>query len=301
MSIFYAARKVLSVVLTFVMMLIFSSGSVTSYTAKDSENVKLNFTVFSDCHIEGNNFKTYEVFSKILREAKANKAGNDAIVFLGDNTMNGQEIESLFFFGAINQVKPAKQVLTVVGNHDVGNGEGDYDALSARFMGYSNIFFDLELQKPYYYKVINDCYFIVLATERSTVNQAYITETQYTWLQSVLDEAAEKGAPIFVFNHYPPYYLEGENQNALTDILKNYDNLLYFCGHTHIEMSESSFSNVNGVNTIWLPKTTEHAYEDYDTGIGVQVEVYENEILVRGRDYYNGAWMENLTCSYEID
>ena len=291
-------RRILAGVLTALLMLAFGSGSGSGFTSLDSEEIKLNFTVLSDCHIEGNDFTTYRTFAKILRDAKSSETENDAIVFLGDNTMSGQEIESLFFYGAVNYIKPANQVINVLGNHDIGNGEGDYEELLSRYMSYSNTFFELGVQKPYYYKIINGCYFVVLATEKQTVNTAYISDEQYTWLRTVLDEAAEENAPVFVFNHYPIYYLEGD-ADALWEILEDYNNLLYFCGYTHIQMSESSFSNYNGVDTIWLPKSTESV--DYEEQVGVQVEVYETEIVVRARNFCTGEWMENLEYTYEID
>ena len=291
-------RKILAGILTAVLMFVYGSGAGQGFTALDSEEIKLNFTVLSDCHIEGNNSTTYRTFAKILKDVESSETENDAIVFLGDNTMNGQEIESLFFYGAVNNVKPASQVINVLGNHDIGNGEGDYEELLSRYVGYSNTFFELDVEKPYYYKVINGCYFVVLATEKQTVNTAFISNEQYEWLRGVLDEAAEENAPIFVFNHYPIYYLEGD-ANALWEILEDYNNLLYFCGHTHFQMSEASFSNYNGVDTIWLPKATESV--DYEEQVGVQVEVYETEIVVRARNYYSGEWLENLEYTYEID
>ncbi len=291
-------RKILAGVLTAVLMLVFGLGATEGFSPLESEEIKLNFTVLSDCHIESNNFTTYRTFARMLRDAKSSETPNDAIVFLGDNTMNGQEIESLFFYGAVNYIQPANQVINALGNHDIGNGEGDYDELLSRYLGYSNAFFELGINKPYYYKVINGCYFIVLATEKQTVNTAYISDEQYSWLRTVLDEAAEENAPIFVFNHHPIYYLEGD-ANALWEILEDYNNLLYFCGHTHFQMSEGSFSNYNGVDTIWLPRSTESV--DYEQQVGVQVEVYETEVVVRARNFYSGEWLEELEYTYEID
>ena len=43
------------------------------------------------------------------------------------------------------------------------------------------------------------------------------------WLKGVLDEAAEKNAPIFVMSHHPADYLAERSSNELTDILNDYD------------------------------------------------------------------------------
>lgn len=300
MSMFNPLRKIVSMFLTIFMLLLSFTFVDETYQVKNPHEVKLNFTVFSDCHIEGNNLKTYQVLTKMLLSASKNETENDAVVFLGDNVMNGQEIESIFFYGLVDAITPAEQVVVATGNHDFGNGEGDYNTLLNRFMDYNNMFFDAELTKPYYYRVINGCYFIVLGNDDDYVNTCYLSDEQLDWLKGVLAEASESGNPIFVFNHHPIYYLEGREYYELSDILNDYENLLYFCGHTHLEMTESSFSNFDGVDTIWLPRSTEHAYEDYDSGVGVQVEVYEDEVLVRARSFYEDRWIENLEYSYPI-
>lgn len=299
MSFIISLKKLVSMFLTIFMLILSVNVTGEPLKAENPDEVKLNFTVFSDCHIEGNNLKTYQVLTKMLMSADKNETENDAAVFLGDNTMNGQDIESMFFYGLVNAVKPAEEILVASGNHDFGNGEGNFNQLVNRFKDYNNMFFEPEMEELYYYRVINGCYFIVLSTEDHTVNTSYLSEEQLTWLRGVLDEAAESGNPIFVFHHYPIYYLEGD-QYVLSEILNDYDNLLYFCGHTHLEMTKDSFSNFNGVDTVWLPKSTEHVYEDYDCGVGVQVEVYENEVLVRARSFYEDRWIEGLEYRYPV-
>lgn len=82
-------RKAVSAVLSFVILLwtgIFFGGSEAE--VQNVENYNLNFTVLSDVHMEGNNGNTFKVFSKILTDIK-NNVQSDAIVFLGDDTMNG--------------------------------------------------------------------------------------------------------------------------------------------------------------------------------------------------------------------
>ena len=56
-----------------------------------------------------------------------------------------------------------------------------------------------------------------------------------------------------------------------------------------------SFHDSDGFPEIYLPRLTELAGADDhevfgNTGVGIEVEVYENEVLVRGRDFYRGQW-----------
>lgn len=270
---------------------------VESYEAKNPDELKTSFTVLSDIHIEGNNSQTFIEFSEILKEVKHNKH-SDTLVFLGDNTMNGQDIESIFFFGALKNTKPAKNLIIAPGNHDYGNGTGGYDKMAERFLKYAN-FAGCEIQTNNYYKIIDGYYFIVLTTESDSVHGIDISDEQLKWLTEVLDEASKENKPAFVISHHPVNYIEDGPHDRLSSVLDDYENVIFFCGHTHAQLSENSVREVNGVLSVNVPKSTEHATEGYETGIGAVVEVYENEVLLRFRDFDDGKWVEGYEYSFE--
>ena len=300
MAILLTLKKMISVFLAEILLFITPAATSEPYSPKNAEDIGLNFTVLSDCHIEGNNLETFKIFHKILKGAKTTTSTNDAVVFLGDNTMNGQDIESMFFYGAIDQINPSENIFVVQGNHDVGNGEGDYEQLRDRFLGYNNSFFNANLTKAYYHRVVNGCYFIFLASESNTVNEAYISDEQIEWLKDVLAEAQESGNPIFVFNHHPIYAVQ-DDYLKLYYVLLGIDNLFYLSGHTHREIEKDwTFGNYYGIRTINLHRCTEPVSEDYDAGIGMQIEVYDNEVVFRVRDYYDDLWVDGYEMTYEI-
>ncbi len=295
-----AIASILTVIMTFLTL---SSGVGEVHEVKAPEEIPVVFTVLSDAHVEGLDqefsfTKTYGVLTRVLDDVSLLKSRNDALIFLGDNTMNGQHVENLLFFGAVSSMNAADNVLVAAGNHDFSNGEGNYEEYKNRFLFYNNTFFTEDLTEPYYYDVIKGCYFICLSSEDVTVNDMYISDTQLEWLRGVLDEAAEKNAPIFVMSHYPANYLAERNGNELTDILNDYDNLLFFCGHTHREYDAGSVYTLNGVDCINLPKFTHK--DETGTGIGAQVEVYDDEVIVRIRDFYNGYYLEGQEFSYPL-
>ena len=300
MDVLNFVKHVIATVLTLIMLPVtFMMPPTDSYEAKDADKLITSFTVLSDIHIEGNNYPTFREFSEILKEVH-NAEDNDTLVFLGDNTMNCQDIESIFFYGALKAANPADNLVIVPGNHDFGNGTGDYEMYRDRFLKYAN-FAGADIDSPYFYKVIDGCYFIVLATESDTVNDMNISDAQLQWLKGVLDEAAKTDKPVFVFNHYPVNYIQNGAYTRLSDVIDDYDNLLYFCGHTHAPLSSSSVSVVNGVQQINIPKSTEHATDGYECGIGAVVEVYEDEVLLRIRDFDDGKWVEGYEYSYPIN
>lgn len=270
---------------------------VESYEAKNPEELKTSFTVLSDIHIEGNKSQTFIEFSEILKEVKYSK-NNSSLVFLGDNTMNGQHIESFFFFNALKLTKPAENLIIAPGNHDYGNGNGGYDKMYDRFNNYAN-YAGCDIEENNFYKVIDGYYFIVLSTESDSVNGIDISDEQLSWLTDILNKAAKENKPIFVFSHHPVNYIENGPQDRLSNVLDDYEDVIFFCGHTHFRLSPYSVSEINGVLSVNIPKSTEHEYENYETGIGAVVEVYENEVLLRFRDFDDGKWVEGYEYTFE--
>lgn len=285
---------------TFLIMLTMISpaslgNKVVEYEAQNPEELVMSFAAVSDIHVETNHPEAYKNFSDVLHGIKAYK-NLDAAAYLGDNVMNGQALESIFFYMGLRGVMTDETNLVAIGNHDSGNGDGDYYQLTKNFINNNRFFLENNIEKQYYYKVVNGCYMIVMASEDPAAQNLAVSQDQFAWLEGVLNEAAEKNAPIFVLNHFPVFY--GENANQLMDLLNNYDNLLYLHGHVHNDLGTDNFTTRNGVNCINLPRCTETT--EYEAGDGVIVEVYENEVVVRGRDFIKGEWIEELVYTYPL-
>ena len=298
--------RVFAALVCMVMLLVAGTGEGKEHDVKAPEDCKFNFTVLSDSHIEGNNFTRYKVFAQSLKDANKNRSGSDAYVFLGDNTMNGNNTENMFFHGTVAQILKGQKIVPVLGNHDIGNGEGDYSDLQNRWYTYTNAFFDKNLSTPYYCDVIGGYYFIVLGTEEHTSNTMTLSDEQLSWLRAVLEDAAKSGKPTFVFSHHPERSSFRANPSypySLTDILTEYaetHDLFYFSGHTHRTLTNSSFNTYYNFPETNLPCLTKLTGEKDNiitdkTGCGVEVEVYENEVVIRGRNFYTGEWATDGT------
>ena len=74
------------------------------------------------------------------------------------------------------------------------------------------------------------------------------------------------------------------------------NDIFCFVGHTHMPMYLFwSFHTSDGFPETYLPRLTDLGGESdndpfEDTGIGLEVEVYENEVVLRARDFYRGEW-----------
>ena len=307
MSILNSIRRIIALFLVTALSLIVYPNGAKAHTVLDEESCETCITVFSDCHIEGNNFKRFSAFGRMLLDAQNNSFGNDVGVFLGDNTMNGQEIESIFFYGLIKNFGFADNYVNVMGNHDIGNGEGDYEILSRRFYGYSDEFLGIKTDKPYYYRVINGVYFIVLGEEQLSVDENEMSDEQYEFLKETLDMAKADNAVTFICCHHPVFNIIPTENNDLFDIIPQYKNVFFVSGHTHLEIDEDwTFLEYEGIKMLNLPRSTENADTgnvegSYNCGIGMQIEVYEDEVVARVRDYYTGLWIDGFEMHYPIE
>ncbi len=290
-------QVILTFLTLFSMMLPTSFNNAVAYNAENSDELIMSFSVVSDIHIETNKPENYLEFNKLLQSIKAGR-DHDAVVYLGDNVMNGQFFENFLFYSGVKAIMPAENNFVLMGNHDIGNRRGNYDKFCADFINFNSLYLENNIEKPYYYKIVNGCYMIFLASEDLTVNTFTMSDEQFSWLENILNEADESDSPIFVFNHHPIHQLDGIEWYSLIDLLSTYDNLLYLNGHTHMELSEYSFRTQGGVNTIYLPRSTD--VTSYKTGNGVVVEVYEDEIIVRCRNFIDGEWIEDLEYRYPL-
>lgn len=293
------ARHVISTVLAIIFMPIsFLMSPAESYEARNPDELITSFTVLSDIHIEGNQYPTFKKYEGILKDIHDSK-NTDTLVFLGDNTMNGQDIESIFFYTPLRLTKPAENLIIAPGNHDYGNGNGGFDGLKDRFLRYAN-FAGCDIDNNYYYKVIDGYYYIVLSSESDTVNGMDISDAQLEWLDGVLAEAAKEDKPIFVFSHHPVNYIEYGSYDRLSSIINNYEDVIFFCGHTHWSLSSYTVSYPDGVRQVNLPRSTD-IYEDGSPScVGAVVEVYEGEVLLRFRDFNSFEWIEEYEYSFEF-
>ena len=260
-----------------------------SYSAERPDEIITSFAVVSDIHVESNHPEPYNSLKGVLQGIKVGK-DIDAVVYTGDNVMNGQVLEDVFFYSAVRAVMPAKNNYVITGNHDLGNGEGDYSKFRSNFILFNKLVLGNDIDELYYYKVVNGCYMIFMSSEDLCVGDYVISDEQLNWLKGVLDKAQAENAPILVFNPHPIYLVRDRDYREIAWLLQKYDNLVYFHGHYHNQLTTDSFYEWHGVDCINVPRATENS--DYDPGSGLVVEVYEDEIVVRSRDFIKGEWMD---------
>ena len=274
------------------------------YEAENPDELVMSMSVVSDVHIEKLNPTSFQYFYDILKNIKSGK-DIDAVAYLGDNVMTAHFLENVFFYNAVKQVNPSDKQYVITGNHDLGNGAVSYNASYNDFIANNKLYLGNNIDKTYYYKIVNGCYVIALASEDESAQGFHMSDAQIEWMKGVLEEAKAANAPIIVLCHFPIYEIAGEDSNGnprdyrdLAWILNKYDKVLYLYGHRHNELKPDNFKNWHGVNVINLPRVTE--YFDYEPGDGIVIEVYNDHYLVKGRDFVKGEWVDGLEYTYKF-
>lgn len=231
-----------------------------------------------------------------------------ALVMVGDNTMNGQGIEEAMLYGLMNKYNKIENVLMAVGNHEVCRDDTDFEKLEKRFIKYNNAFLEHKIDKLYHSQVIDGYHFIILATDRNSGVEQYISDEQFEWLDNELKTAAESGNPVFVFNHWPmndtfsevwPEGHVGDQSERLYQFLTKYDNRVFlFTGHLHMGIFENDYGikedgKITYINVPSFGSENDDGDADVqDTGMGLQVEVYDTQLIVRIRNFVTHQWTD---------
>ena len=118
------------------------------YEAENPDELIASFVVLSDVHVETDQPESYTYFYQTLEGIKAGEQV-DAVIYTGDNVMNGQVLENFFFYSAVKAMKPSENNFVLTGNHDLGNTHGDYNELLRRFINTNEIYLGEDVGEGY--------------------------------------------------------------------------------------------------------------------------------------------------------
>lgn len=291
------------------------------------DNIRLNCTIVSDTHIDIEHpmpwFPKMKL-KKALKDSKSSTEPVDAFIVVGDTTSHGSDINWKMTKECFDKVPgAAKKNLLTVGNHDGWNDDG-YDAAEKNYFKYFELICGDKIKKPYFSYKINGISLIFLGNESASGCEAFISDEQLEWFENEMN-AAEADKPVFVFCHQslnqkhglPRTWSAKEDPDAdpmeggigitsekVEAIMKIHKNVYYFSGHSHMGLcgentlkaeGYSSFESEGGLTLINLPSLAcgNHHGETPKNGIGVQLEVYDDKVVIRPRKF-RGGWNKKI-------
>lgn len=283
--------------------------------AEQREGCKLNAAIVSDIHIDVDWPIGEWVWDNGLGDIARSKDTVDALIVSGDLTNYGDAASMESFYNIMYENQCADNWVIAMGNHDVGHVE-DRPQEQAR-QEFVDLYNNLnpageKIEKAYYKTDVNGYRFVVLCDDgEDTWDHPDMAEEQYQFLDDSLAEAADRGLPMFVVCHVPVEGVNGQDKiwedgglgdcsDRVQSILEKYENVFFISGHVHTGVNgplvENAFGfscveTINGVNYINLP--TYMIVNRYGVpwgGMGFQMEVYEDEVLFRARNYGSSKW-----------
>ncbi len=228
----------------------------------------------------------------------------DFIAHCGDVTVYSTEEELQLYNSLVSEYCSNIDIPVAAGNHE-------------EYLYNSSDYLESYTGNPLYYSFThnNDVYIIVGIM--SSHEDRLFAEGELQWLYETLEENRNKRC--FVFQHIPSKEGSGDALNLLTtckldqyrtslafkNLLSHYSNAIHFHGHTHMGFElqqyseDANYDNVLGYHSVHIPSLAvpRGLNEEgklktmFDKSQGYVVDVYENGICLKGRDFVNGQFM----------
>lgn len=269
-----------------------------------------SFGALSDVHLgKAEDENEQEDFRRALEYLN----NSEDVVFTcvcGDLTDSASSANLSEFKSYIDQYSPNTPVYAVTGNHDAWNG--NIESIIATYTGH-----------PLYYSFTHgDDVFIMVGIKNDT---DVFTTAELQWLYETLE--ANRNKRCFVFQHAlrfdgcgNPYADVTPTYDMLTkttgtvfkSLMSHYKNVVWFHGHSHTafdSQEDNDLANYDkkfGIHSVHIPSlSVPREYEasayvaKYSESEGYLVDVYENGIHLRGRDFVKGEFLP--IASYWLD
>lgn len=280
-------------------------------SGNQKENMLLQFQVITDTHVMVDPKHIYNCnLARALEDIKRTAPNSDGIMHVGDITDHGHTMEYSEFNRIWREHGAGLPVSYFAsGNHDVGLGH--WPSRLGTYLDATG------MNGPYHDHWVKGYHFIFLGTEQGLELFSSLSETQLLWLDSKLSEGKDPARPAFVFLHQPlkdtvagSYESQrwyGVTQDeALKEVLSRHRHAILFSGHTHweLEASNTMFDEPDRLPKMFNAASVAYLWTDEDKrkdgSQGLFVEVYSDRVIVRGRDFAAGEWLENARFEWSI-
>lgn len=269
-----------------------------------------SFGALSDVHI------VYTTAADDFKKALTYLNDTEDVAFTcicGDLTDNGTAEQLAQYKAIVDSHSPNTPVYAIAGNHEAYDGT---PVTTSKIQPYTG--------QPLYYSFThgNDV-FIMCGCYTATPGNIFTTE-ELQWLYETLETNRNKRC--FVFQHVFPWGDSGNANNAYANgdlfagtqgdvfksLMQHYKNTVFFHGHSHMKFElqeldeKANYSEAFGYRSVHIPSLA--VPRDIDGGTlldiyadseGYVVDVYENGIHLRGRDFVNGEFLP--IASYWLD
>lgn len=281
-----------------------------------SDDCRVSTAIISDVHVSEVAVGSMLYYRNVVTDLKNAKDKLDCLISLGDSTEDGMKKEWSEFYSELKRFDVAKDYAIATGNHDI-RGRVQKEVLSFFTRGLNELT-GRQIDKMYYSIDVGGYKFIVIGSEKESLEKAYISKTQLSFIDNELADGTRDGKPVFVLSHYllkrthglPELWDApiksgdlGEQSDDVRDILLKYKNVFYLTGHMHTGFGKYTYEELGGVHLVNVPSTGDKenkAGENLERGTGMTMEIYDDRVVFRARNFATGKYIDGFERSYEL-
>lgn len=269
-----------------------------------------SFGALSDVHV------VYSTATDDFKKALTYLNDSEDVAFTcicGDLTDQGTSEQLAQYKAIVDSHSADTPVYAIAGNHESYDGT---PVTTAKIQHYTG-------QPLYYSFPYGNDVFIMCGCYTATPGSIFTTE-ELQWLYETLE--ANRNKRCFVFQHVFPWGDSGNANDAYAygdlfagtqgdvfkSLLRHYKNTVFFHGHSHMKFElqkldeKANYSEAFGYRSVHIPSLAvprdivdSALSEIYADSEGYVVDVYENGIHLRGRDFVKGEFLP--IASYWLD
>ena len=272
-------------------------------------NKLYSFGALSDVHIDGDGTDELYSSSDFARALNFFNSNANLVCISGDlSRLESNCDNELSMYKDLVDANATIPVYASRGNHDCRYSISDFETYTGGSL--------------YFERTYNNDKFIFLGMNAENYGDSCFTTEELNWLETKLE--SYKNQRVFLFfhvfmpntcgniNNLYPYSVLNSSSSKITkfiNLMTTYKNVIYFSGHTHLEFAcqkfganANIFSNGSTCHRVHIPScgyprkndkgTSSTDTYDYNEGSeGYLVDVYENCIILRGRDFIKGKYL----------
>lgn len=285
------------------------------------------FDAFTDTHV-GRGSDSVSNLIDAYKDRVFTSPQSKVITNSGDFTDNGSISEYENYFN-VNKSYAEVPFITAIGNHEArwncANGgtqntnpyEGtcvnNSSVYAQRYLDYNGPFMsgdnNWDGTSLYYDMWIEGYHFVVLNTEKDLKDHAYLSPKQLEWLDETLAIDEEAGRPTFILLHQiiggtGEYITEdkvGEQEEELKAVLRKHPNGLLLTGHIHSAVDRSDLYARDWGFLYDMASFNAYVGGDMRAQVGYQINVFEDKIQIRPRDYKNDIWLDEYMVEFSLE
>lgn len=264
-------------------------------------NKLYSFGLLSDIHIDGDGSDNADSINDFTKELQYFKSNNvDFIGITGDLTYDGRVEDYQKYKEIVNANVSDIPIIACAGNHDILTEFTNWETY-------------VDTKGRYYEWEYNSDKYIILGLENDNLSSNFISDETLNWLIEKLN--TYRNQRVFLLFHvfvepvgnvnqlYPYSVLSGAKAEKFIKVLTHFKNVIFLSGHSHLdyrlqEYGKDANISINRETCQRLHTPSGSRPRKNDTGgsssdtynylqgcEGAIIEVYENGLIIQGRDF----------------